>query len=151
MYLAQFNISNAKFELDDPRIQEFINSLSEVNKLADVSDGFVWRLHDSSGNAIAIKVFDNPRIIFNLSVWKSIETLKNFVYKSHHADILKRRKEWFHLIEEQSYVLWLVEEGKTPTLEEAKAKLQHIQKHGASPNAFTFREPHFASCCNAST
>ena len=139
MFVAQFNISKERYPLDHPIMNDFMDRLDPVNAVADDWDGFVWRLHDDSGNATAIRAFDDdPTIIFNLSVWRSVEQLKVFVYQSAHAHVLRRRREWFEVIPERSYVLWWVEEAHVPTLDEAKDRLWHLQKHGPSPYAFTF-------------
>jgi hypothetical protein len=37
-------------------------------------------------------------------------------------------------------VLWWVPEGHIPTMEEAKARLEHLERHGLTPTAFTFRQ-----------
>jgi hypothetical protein len=36
--------------------------------------------------------------------------------------------------------LWWVPEGHEPTVAEAVAKLEHLRKHGATAEAFTFGE-----------
>ncbi|MEQ4303965.1 DUF3291 domain-containing protein [Plantactinospora sp. B6F1] len=138
MFVAQFNISKERYQLDHPVMSDFMASLDPVNGAADEWDGFVWRLHDESGNATAIRAFDDPTIIFNLSVWRTVEQLKEFVYRSAHANVLRRRREWFEVIPERSYVLWWVDESGFPTLDEAKARLRHLQEHGPTPYAFTF-------------
>ena len=37
-------------------------------------------------------------------------------------------------------VLWWVPEGHEPTVAEAVSKLEHLRKHGATAEAFTFGE-----------
>jgi hypothetical protein len=138
MNIAQFNISIEKAPLDDPVMKDFVDSLARVNQSADESEGFVWRLHDETGNATAMRVFDDQRIIFNLSVWKSIELLKRFVYYNQHMSILKRRLEWFEKNAKRSYVLWWIPETHCPSIEEAKTRLLHLQDKGPTPFAFTF-------------
>lgn len=138
MYIAQFNISIEKVPLDNPVMKDFVDSLARVNQSADDSEGFVWRLHDETGNATAMRVFDDQRIIFNLSVWKSIELLKRFVYDNQHMSILKRRREWFETNAKRSYVLWWIPETHRPSIEEAKTRLFHLQDKGPTPFAFTF-------------
>ncbi|WP_405059935.1 DUF3291 domain-containing protein [Kribbella sp. NBC_01505] len=138
MYVAQFNISIERESLDHPTMKDFVERLEPVNAEADVWDGFVWRLHDDTGNATDIRAFDDQRIIFNLSVWKSVETLKHFVYQSSHRAMLKRRLDWFERIVEPSYVLWWVDESERPSVEEAKSRLKQLQEHGPGPSVFTF-------------
>jgi hypothetical protein len=138
MHVAQFNISKERYPLDHPAMRDFVERLAPINALADEWDGFVWRLHDESGNATAIRAFDDPTIIFNLSVWVSVETLRHFTYRSDHAGMLHVRRRWFVPTGTPSYVLWWVEEDALPSLAEAKDRLRFLQEHGPSAHAFTF-------------
>jgi len=139
MHLAQLNIAKAKYSLEAPEIKEFVDNLEPVNNLAESSNGFIWRLKDESGDATSIHVFSDPNIIVNMSVWDSIDALKNFMFRTHHRDFLRRKKEWFHNIPEDSYVLWWVPIGHIPTIEEAVEKLEFLRGNGDTPNAFTFK------------
>lgn len=140
MYIAQFNISIEKVSLDNPAMKDFVESLGPVNESADASEGFVWRLHDESGNATAMRVYEDKRIIFNLSVWESIESLRKFVYQRSHMSVLRRRTDWFETQSKPSYVLWWIAEDHRPSVEEAKARLLHLQNNGPTPFAFTFQQ-----------
>ena len=42
-----------------------------------------------------MRIWDDDRIIVNMSVWQSVEALRNFVYRSDHVDVMRRRREWF--------------------------------------------------------
>ncbi|MDO6425379.1 DUF3291 domain-containing protein [Thalassotalea sp. 1_MG-2023] len=148
MNLAQLNIAKAKYALDAPEIAEFINNLEPINAIAETSNGFVWRLKDDSGDATDIKVMDDPDIIVNMSVWQDIESLKNFMFRTHHIDFLKRKQEWFHRIPEDSYVLWWVPVNHIPTVEEAIERLMHLRKRGDSPYAFSFKSNFTAADLN---
>lgn len=139
MHLAQLNIAKPKFPMDAPEIADFVNNLVPINAIAEASDGFVWRLQDESGDATDIRVLEDPDIIVNMSVWENIESLKNFMFRTHHIDFLKRKKEWFHNLNEESYVLWWIPVGHTPSIEEAMERLGHLRKHGDSPFAFSFK------------
>ena len=66
--------------LDHPETQGFVDELEPVNALADAAHGFVWRLEDEDGDATSIQLFDDDRVIVNLSVWESIEAWRNFVF-----------------------------------------------------------------------
>lgn len=72
-------------------------------------------------------------------VWDSVESLKNFMFKTHHIDFLKRKKEWFRPLDDASYVLWWIPIGHTPTMSEAMSKLEFLRKHGESQEAFSFK------------
>jgi len=139
MHLAQLNIAKAKYSLEAVEIKEFVDNLEPVNSLAESSEGFIWRLKDESGDATGIHAFSDPNIIVNMSVWDSTDALKNFMFRTHHRDFLRRKKEWFHNIPEDSYVLWWVPIGHIPTIEEAVEKLEFLRGNGDSPEAFTFK------------
>jgi hypothetical protein len=139
MHIAQLNIARARQELDQPLMKEFVDNLEPINGIADASPGFVWRLQDESGDATSIQLFDDPLVIVNMSVWESIDALKNFLFKTHHLDFLKRREEWFEKLDESSHVLWRIEPGHIPGLEEARLRLEHLRTNGESGHAFSFR------------
>jgi hypothetical protein len=84
---AQINIARLIAPLDDPKIAQFVAELEPINALADKAPGFLWRLQSESGNATDIAYSDDPFIIVNMSVWESIEALRNFAYKSDHARV----------------------------------------------------------------
>ena len=74
-----------------------------------------------------------------MSVWKDRKSLFDFVYNSDHVEIYKRRKEWFGKMPKMHTVLWYVEEGHQPTLEEGKERLKYLQEYGESHYAFGFK------------
>lgn len=139
MHLAQLNIAEPKFSLDKPEMADFVNNLEPINAIAEQSAGFIWRLKDDSGDATNIKVDANPNIIVNMSVWENQASLKDFMFKTHHIDFLKRKKEWFHTMNTPSYVMWWIPKGHIPTVQEAIEKLEHLRIHGETPLAFSFK------------
>ncbi|MFA0382336.1 DUF3291 domain-containing protein [Vibrio sp. 10N.222.54.A3] len=139
MKLAQLNIALAKYPLDAPEIKEFVDNLELVNGIAESSEGFVWRLKDESGDATNIQAFYDPNMIVNMSVWDSVDSLKNFMFRTHHRDFMRRKGDWFHRLPEDTYVLWWIEEEHIPTLEEAIERLEHLRETGDTPYAFTFK------------
>ena len=122
---------------------EFVDNLERINGLAEESPGYVWRLQDDSGDATSIQLFDDPRIIVNMSVWESVEALKNFIFNTHHVDFLKRRYDWFEKMQPASHVMWWIEPGHLPTPAEAVDRLEHLRDHGDTANAFGFRATDF--------
>lgn len=141
MHIAQINIARAIAPLDDPRLAGFMSQLNAINALADASPGFVWRLQTASGDATALRVFDDPLIIVNMSVWESLDALHAYVYRSAHAHVLRDRKRWFERFAGPYYALWWVPPGHIPTVEEGKARLAHLEQHGPSEHAFWFVTP----------
>lgn len=120
---------------------DFKNNLDPINALAEATPGFVWRLQSDSGNATDIVYSEDPFELVNMSVWESLEALKGYVYQSHHLDFFKRRAEWFEKSTQASYALWWIPQGHTPTIAEAKERLEHYRKHGATPYSFWFSQP----------
>jgi hypothetical protein len=139
MHLAQLNIGRLRAPLEDPSIDGFRTNLARNNALAEASPGFVWRLQDESGDATAIKLFDDDLEIVNLTVWTSIEALADFAYRSGHVEILRRRREFFEVPTQPILCLWWIREGTVPTPTEAIARLEHLRAHGPTPTSFTFR------------
>jgi heme-degrading monooxygenase HmoA len=141
MHLAQTNIGRLVAPIDDPRIRGFVEQLDSINKLADESPGFVWRLQSQSGNATDILYSDaDPSIMLNMSVWESLEALKAYVYRSRHVHVLKDRPQWFEKMDLPHYCLWWVPVGDIPTVAEGRERLEHFQAHGESPYAFWFSQ-----------
>ncbi len=138
-HLAQINIGRLHHPVDDPRTAEFMDNLDPINELAESSPGFVWRLQDEQGNATAIRAFDDDTILPNLSVWTSIEALKDYVFRSDHARFLRRRREWFAPMDDLPVLtMWWVPAGHLPTMAEAKERIEHLAEHGPTAHAFTF-------------
>lgn len=138
-HLAQLNIAHLLAPLDSPQLADFVANLDRINALAESSPGFVWRLQTEEGNATDIDFF-GPYTIVNMSVWDDLEALHNYVYRSAHTEILRRKREWFHTMRSSHMVLWWVPAGHRPTIEEAGEKLRLLQEQGPCPEAFTFKQ-----------
>jgi hypothetical protein len=140
-HLAQFNVATLSAPLESAQLADFVANLEPINTLGDRSPGFVWRLQTDEGDATSIRMYDDERIIVNLSVWETPEDLWNYAYATQHLDFLRRRREWFLHTPDHTLVLWWVEAGHIPSLQEAKERLEHLRQHGPGPRAFTFRNP----------
>ena len=134
-HLAQFNIARIKYPLVDPRMAEFVANVDRVNGLAEKIEGFVWRLKDDSGHAMNMTVYDDPRILPNLTVWEGVEALERFVWKTVHSRFYARRQEWFEPLD-TPLVLWFVPSGHWPSLTEAVERLEDLKTNGPSDRAF---------------
>ncbi len=142
-HLAQLNIARLLHPVDDPRIADFVNGLESINRLAESSEGFVWRFQTASGNATDATHpwSDDPFLLVNMSVWTTPEALREYVYRSGHLEYLRRRAEWFEVPRQPHYVLWWIPEGEQPTLEEAQRRLELYRKEGPTAEAFWFSRP----------
>lgn len=142
--LAQVNIAKLRLPQEDPVNADFVNNLDRVNEIAESQAGFLWRFTGSENNALDIQVFEDPSIAINMSVWSDIKSLVDFVYRNDdHKEIMRRRKEWFDKIEFHM-VLWWIEEGRRPSVEEAKIRLELLKRNGPSYSAFTFKKTYAA-------
>ena len=138
-HLAQLNIARLRAPLDSPQLSGFVDALEPVNAMADAAPGFVWRLQTDDGDATAIRAFDDDMMLVNMSVWESIEALQEFVYRNAgHRDVLRRRNEFFDR-PDIYLVLWWIPAGTIPTVDEAKERLELLQRDGPTARAFTFR------------
>jgi hypothetical protein len=140
-HLAQINVGRLLAPIDDARIAGFVDQLAPINRLAEASPGYIWRLQSEAGNATDILLTDDELFIINLSVWESIEALRDFAYASAHVDILRQRRSWFERHVEAHFALWWIEAGTTPSPEDALARVERLRRLGPTPEAFTFRTP----------
>lgn len=138
--LAQLNVGRSVAPMDDPRMTDFVAWLDEINRLAERSPGFVWRLQGDNGNATDLKFSDDPLFIVNLTVWSSPDALHDYTYRSDHKAVFTRRYEWFERASGPNVVLWWVPRGTMPTVQDALRRLGLLDDHGPTPEAFTFKQ-----------
>ena len=137
--IGQMNVALALDELDRPKMSEFMENLDRINALAEASQGFIWRLMDESGNATAIPILQDSRAVVNVSVWQSVADLYAFSFQTDHQEFVKRRREWFQPDTKPNMALWNIEQGQEmPCIEEAFARLAHLQENGPSAYAFNW-------------
>jgi len=136
--LAQLNIAVLKAPLESPVMAEFVANLDRINAVAEAAPGFVWRLQTEEGDATALRPL-GENVLVNMSVWRDVEALNRYVYKSAHVEVMRRRKEWFERMAQAYLVLWWVPRGHRPTIVEAKQRLDLLRADGPTPRAFTFR------------
>ncbi len=131
LHLAQFNIARLREPMDHPTSATYAALLDDVNAVADASPGFVWRHGIDSRDEE--RVYDDPLVLVNLSVWESPAQLRDYVYKGLHRDVYRRRAEWF---DESGSVMWWLPAGAIPTIDEGVARLDFLRRFG--PSAYGF-------------
>ena len=148
-HLAQVNVAYALGDESDPVMAEFNAQLDEMNALAERSPGFVWRYLTDSRDPNQRELAD-PRVLFNMSVWDSVESLHAYAYKSAHGKVFAARKKWFdewkdsvrhvHELGEGTpgVALWWVPAGHIPTAQEALARLDRLTREGPTEHAFAW-------------
>jgi hypothetical protein len=135
-HLAQVNIGRIVGPLDSEVMAGFVAQLDDINALAERSPGFVWRLKDATG----VQAYEDPLILVNMSVWESVETLRQYVYKSGHTAPLRDRLKWFEKPAQAYLAMWRVPSGHIPSVVEARERLEYRQTWGDSPIAFSFNK-----------
>ena len=138
-HIAQINIARMLVPIDDPLMSDFVAQLENINRIAEQTAGFVWRLQSEEGDATAIRVFDDPLILVNMSVWESIEALYDFTYHGSHVGVFRDRAKWFEKPSKAPLTMWWIPAGTTPTAEEGRQRLEHLWQHGPTEFAFTFK------------
>ena len=88
-----------------------------------------------SGNT-ETKYTDDPQQIVNLTVWKTAEDLEHFVWNTAHKRVYNQKQSWFEKPTQAIFVMWPIEEGHIPTLDEALERLEHLRKHGSTDYAY---------------
>jgi len=134
---AQLNLAEMTMPLEAPAMADFVNNLDRINGIAEQSQGFIWRFTEPD-NAVSTAVFGQSMLV-NMSVWTNKQALLDFTYHSPHIEIFKRRKEWFGKMKGPHMVCWYIAEGHIPSLEEARERLEYLDKNGETPWAFTFQ------------
>lgn len=137
--LAQLNIARMLAPLDSPQLADFVANLDRLNALAEGSPGFVWRLQTEDGDATGLRPLGDDMLV-NMSVWRDVASLHQYVYRSDHVDIMRRRKEWFALMKDAYMVLWWVPAGRRPDVAEAVERLELLRTHGPTARAFNFKK-----------
>lgn len=142
-HLAQANVAYALADASDPLMASYIARLDEMNQLAERSPGFVWRYLTDSRDP-AQREFPDPRVLFNMSVWDSIEALHAYTYRTAHAEVYAGRRTWFAeakaVVGGHALAMWWLPAGERPSVADAQERLQLITEHGPSERAFTFKK-----------
>lgn len=114
--LAQINIARMLAPLTDPVMADFVANLPTINAIADASPGFVWRFQTEQGDATNVRPYEDDRIIINFSIWEDLNSLRNFVFRSAHTSVMKRRREWFERLTDEYVALWWVRATHRPSV-----------------------------------
>lgn len=139
-HLAQYNVAWLINPLDSKEMADFHAALDPINKLAEDSPGFVWRHQNPDGNSTGTRIRDDDRILINYSVWEDVDSLFTYAFRTAHADVYRRRREWFTHEEEPFAVLWWIPAGHEPSVEEAEERLAELKANGPTHRAFTFKQ-----------
>jgi len=73
-----------------------------------------------------------------MSVWKSVDSLRDYVYRSEHVIPFKNRRLWFDAAPDPHMALWWIPAGHLPEVEEGRDRLHRLGRIGPTAQAFTF-------------
>ncbi len=139
--LAQMNVSRLREPIDAPRLLPFVERIAAVNALADAAPGFLWREEDGTGPGnLGHRPFGDE-VIYNLSLWRDVESLAAFTYGPEHRVVMQDRDDWFLPAAGVTYVLWWVPAGHRPTAAEGELRLAQRAEHGDTAAAFSLQQP----------
>jgi hypothetical protein len=109
--------------------------------------GYVWACEDDWDIYPWWKTSEGWTGAQTLTLWSDLESVFRFAYSQGHphGEALRRRKEWFLSHTHPVYVAWWVGDRHRPTWREGVDRIEHLDAHGTSPAAFSFRAPFDAS------
>ncbi len=135
MAIAHMNWGRLLYPLDHPEMADFENALDGVFALAERHPGFVWRMSDEATASELGQLGYDERMSATVSVWKSIEALRDFAFRSRHGAYVNARDRWFEPAKPPQLVLWQVAAETRPTFEEAFQRLEILKREGPSSEA----------------
>ncbi|MBO3762353.1 DUF3291 domain-containing protein [Ciceribacter sp. L1K22] len=150
-HLAIHNFGIHVADYGDPAIEGFFKREPLNFEAATRASGFIGRsgyVGEPGPESWGKQVF--PRFLkgsgreagpSSLSLWQDIESLMAFSYAGIHAEALKHARRWNVEQAWPPLVLFWVEAGRRPEWFEAVERFEHLADHGASPFAFTFKQP----------
>ena len=146
-HLAQVNIARMRGTVTDVVMAGLVDQIDEMNRLAEESTGFVWRAGTQPA-ATDVDIlreclvpWDASRLFFNMSVWETIDSLRQYVVNSRHRDMLRARRQWIEHIDGVHSALWWLPARQVPTITDAAARLGLLQTSGPTHEAFTLQHP----------
>jgi hypothetical protein len=75
-----------------------------------------------------------------MSVWKTPEDLRHYVFDTRHIELLRSKNEWMLPPEKPHLAMWWIPAGCFPTVEEARRRFSFLEMRGATSDAFTFKQ-----------
>jgi hypothetical protein len=145
-HLAHANIAWMHGTMDEPVMSGLVRRIDEINRLAEESKGFVWRVPDGEATPESFEVFradfpgfDPARFFYNMSVWESVEDLRAYTLHSAHGEMVVERRQWLDSLAGANVALWWIPVGHHPTVAESAERLRQVRESGPTPYAFTLR------------
>jgi hypothetical protein len=144
-HLAQANVARTVARFDKPAMAGMAARINEINAVAESSPGYVWRFKEPTTGLEWLQPFSDffqpfepERIFFNMSVWRTVEDLRRYVFESAHLELMRDKSLWLLLPKKPHLAMWWVPAGCVPSVEEARRRLGLLETEGPTAAAFTF-------------
>ncbi len=137
--LAQVDAVLLRAPLSSPEMCGFAAAFDPVNRLAERSPGFVWRLQEDGRAPVRPDDSTGGALMVNVSTWTSYEALHDFVYRSQHGALLRSRARWCLPQGEAGTALWWAGDAARPDVDEALERLAFLRRYGPGPRSFGVR------------
>jgi hypothetical protein len=145
-HLAQVNIARTRHATGAAAMADFVARIDEMNRLAEGSKGFVWRMRGADVTPEMLRVFENyfvpfepERFFYNLSVWESVEDLHRYVFHTTHVELFRGKHRWMETFDRAHLALWWIAAGHRPTVAESAERLRAVDEKGGTSFAFTWK------------
>jgi hypothetical protein len=150
--IALMTFGVMKGKAGDPAVQGFVDRIGVVYAESEGSAGFFARSirnpqtwEHSWGPVLLPRCcpagVTADSVATTLSRWHDLESVAAFAYHGLHGQAVGMRDEWFLRGNWPSYVAWWVPEGHELRWAEGCERIDLLHEKGASPDAFTFKQP----------
>ncbi len=136
MAIAQMNWGKMRYDQDDLRMKEFIDSLPHVYADAERRPGFIWRIPDEEGAKQLKSLGFGDRTSATVSVWRDVSSLRDYTFNKSHGIYFDRRAEWFEKVDGPQLVIWEVDSDARPDFAKAFKKLKELEENGPTDRVF---------------
>lgn len=143
-FLCQYNLALLRFPFHSPEMLSFRERVLSVHEEAERDPDFVGRYHGEHSAEGYIMPHPNwPRLMGNLTAWRSLAALKRFTFENvEHREVMQRKRDWFDPMPAGLKPYNVLYISDRIDLQEAKNRLDMLQRLGPTALAFTWKEAH---------
>lgn len=161
-HLAVFTHVELKAEVGEPVVQGFVDRLVPLFAISRDHEGFIAQSWDYTERQLDLppwerdmgpwapddlpSFYEGPKrggcyAANQISVWRDLESLRDYTYRTDHVEALRKRREWVRESDAPAHVLWWIEAGEIPSQAEGCRRIEHLHEHGSTAWAFMANKP----------
>lgn len=142
LFICQFNIAVLRFPFHSREMFAFRERLESVHEAAESCPGYLGRYHgEHSAEGYIMPYPNEPRIMGNLTAWRSVDELRHFVFHDQeHREVMLRKRDWFIQPPKRLRPYNVLYIAGQLNLSEAMVRLEMLRNIGPSGLAFTWKE-----------